>query len=941
MTDIIRIKGAKTHNLKNISLDIPKNKFCVITGLSGSGKSSLAFDTLYAEGQRKYVESLSAYARQFLNIMDKPEVELIEGLSPAISIEQKSTSHNPRSTVGTITEIYDYLRILYARIGEAQCPTHHHPLKAQTLKEMTESITSLPEGSKIQILAPIVRNKKGEYKLLLENLAREGFTRVRIDGENYELSDPPELSLQIKHTIELTVDRIKVRHDDQTRVRLADSLATALKHADGLASVISMDQQFPPINFSAKYSCPECGYSIKELEPRCFSFNNPAGACEKCSGLGVLEVFEPRSFIVSSDLSLNDGAIAGWGPTNSFNFSVIKSVCAHYKIPLDKPFSTLTPEQQHILFYGNDSERIDMEMNFSHGGTWSHTTTFYGIIRSTERKYLEASESRREDYAKYLTRRTCPECNGARLNLAYRHVFVGGMSLPKLCQLPISEAQSFLQNLKLNNNEQQIASRLLKEINSRLQFLMDVGLDYLSLERSAEALSGGEAQRIRLASQIGSGLTGVMYVLDEPSIGLHQRDNDRLLKSLFHLRDLGNTVIVVEHDEDTMRAADYIIDIGPGAGVHGGEVVASGSLNDIMNCPNSLTGRFLKGVEKIAVPTSRQVAQNFLELKGASGNNLKNVDLKIPVGVLTCITGVSGSGKSTLINDTLYPAIHQALNKNVMDSPAPFQELNGVEYFNKVINIDQSPIGRLPSSNPATYTDLFTAIRELFAQTSEARSRGFTKGRFSFNNKEGRCPVCRGSGVIEVDMNFLPTVYVKCEECNGARYNQETLDISYKNKNIAEVLDMTVEEALAFFSAYPTIANKLQTLSDVGLGYIKLGQSAKTFSGGEAQRIKLAKELSARSTGRTLYILDEPTTGLHFKDVQMLISILMRLRDAGNTIVVIEHNLDVIKCADWIVDLGPEGGNRGGQIIAVGTPETISTTAGSYTGAFLKKILKS
>lgn len=941
MANIIRIRGAKTHNLKNISIDIPKNKFCVITGLSGSGKSSLAFDTIYAEGQRKYIESLSAYARQFLNIMDKPDVELIEGLSPSISIEQKTTSHNPRSTVGTITEIYDYLRILYARIGEARCPVHNHPLKAQTIRQMTDVIMNQKEGAKIQILAPIVRNKKGEYKQLLQNLSREGFTRVRIDGENYELSDPPALNLQKKHTIELSIDRIRVRHDDKTRIRITDSLETALKHADGLACVISMDEEFPQLNFSAKYSCPECGYSIKELEPRCFSFNNPAGACEKCSGLGILEVFEPKSFITSEELSINDGALLGFGPTNSFNFSIIQSVCKHYQIAMDIPFSKLSEHERNIIFYGNNSERIDMKMTFARGGTWSHTSKFDGIIALTERKYRESTDNKRDEYTKYLTRKTCPECNGTRLNQAYRNVFVGGISLPELCHQPIIDNIEFFNNLTLSKSDQQIASRLLKEITNRLQFLVDVGLDYLALARSADTLSGGEAQRIRLASQIGSGLTGVMYVLDEPSIGLHQRDNERLLKSLFHLRDLGNSVIVVEHDEDTIRAADFIIDIGPKAGVHGGEIVASGKLKDIVNCNNSITGQFLNGVQKIEIPTKRKKSTSYLELLGASGNNLNSIDLKIPIGTFTCITGVSGSGKSTLINDTLYPAMHRILNKQVLDTPAPFNSLKNEQLFNKVVNIDQNPIGRLPSSNPATYTDIFTLIREIFAQTSEARARGYNKGRFSFNNKEGRCPVCRGAGVIEVDMNFLPTVYVTCEECNGSRYNRETQDVLYKGKSIADVLNMTVEEALEFFNAYPNLANKLQTLFDVGLGYIKLGQSAKTFSGGEAQRIKLAKELATRSTGRTLYILDEPTTGLHFQDVKMLLSILTRLRDAGNTIVVIEHNLDVIKSADWIIDLGPEGGNRGGNIIATGTPEQISQNNKSYTGIFLKKILKS
>lgn len=940
MAKEIIIKGAKTHNLKNISVNIPKDCFCVITGLSGSGKSSLAFDTIYAEGQRKYVESLSSYARQFLQLMDKPDVEYIEGLSPAISIEQKSTSHNPRSTVGTITEIYDYLRVLYARIGEARCPQHGNILKASTIKQMQDEILKIPTDSKIMILAPIVRNRKGEYKLLLDNMARAGYIRAKIDGEICDLSDPPELDLHKKHNIEIIIDRLKKRDDDIFLQRIADSLETALKLTNGIASVSLIDE--PQINdlvFSQNYSCLKCGYSIQELEPRNFSFNNPAGACPTCLGLGAIEIFLPDSFIVDEYLTLREGAIKYWSPSAKNNFAILSSLAKHYGFSLDTPYNQLSNNIKDLIFFGNNNEQIEIKMILENGGLYQRKTSFDGVIQSINKKFKEGFNSQKEELSKYITARECTECNGARLKESYRNVFINNLSLPQLGSLTIKENLNFFKNLKLSLQQETIANRLIKEITSRLQFLVNVGLDYLTINRSADTLSGGESQRIRLASQIGSGLTGVMYVLDEPSIGLHQRDNEKLLESLFHLRDLGNSVIVVEHDEDTIRKADHIIDVGPGAGIHGGQIVAQGSINDIVNEPSSITGMYLSGVKKIAIPKRKAMGDKFIKLSGAKGNNLKNISISIPCGLLTCVTGVSGSGKSTLVNNTLYIIAQKVLNNAKNSIPDPYQNIEGLEYFDKVINIDQSPIGRTPRSNPATYVDFFTAIRELFANTRESRARGYTPGRFSFNIKGGRCEACHGDGVIKVEMNFLPDVYVKCDECCGKRFNKETLDITYKNKTIQDVLNMSVEEALEFFEAIPTIKKKLQTLSDVGLSYITLGQQATTLSGGEAQRIKLAKELSKISSGKTLYILDEPTTGLHFQDVDMLLNVLFKLRDAGNTIVVIEHNLDVIKCADYIIDLGPEGGNNGGEVIAIGTPEQVSKNEKSYTGIFLNKIL--
>lgn len=940
MNNEIIIKGAKTHNLKNISLRIPKNRFCVITGLSGSGKSSLAFDTLYAEGQRKYVESLSSYARQFLQLMDKPDVEMIEGLSPAISIEQKSTSHNPRSTVGTITEVYDYLRLLFARIGEARCPEHGYVLKAQTVKQMIDSCLALPEDSKIMILSPVVRNRKGEYKVLLDNLARDGYIRVRIDNDTYDLSDPPTLDLQKKHTIEVVVDRLKIKTDESSRIRISDSLERALKLSDGLASVVSMTDDFPPLEFSSKYSCPECGYSVSEIEPRNFSFNNPAGACPCCLGLGIQEVFTPEAFIVDYKASIRDGAIKGWSASSTFNFATMDALSKQYGFSLDIPLNKLSSKILNIIFYGTGDKEIEVVQKFRNGSEFKSSKSFEGIVPQMTRKYQTARDYEKDEYTRFLTSVPCPECNGARLKKAYRHVFVNNINLPDLCNLTIAESLEFFNNLTLNPQQEQIASKVLKEIRERLSFLVNVGLSYLTLSRSAETLSGGEAQRIRLASQIGSGLTGVMYVLDEPSIGLHQRDNTKLLESLYHLRDLGNTVIVVEHDEDTIRRADHIIDIGPGAGEHGGSVVAEGTVEDIIKSKDSVTGKYLSGKCSIAIPKRKKSDKQYLVVKNATGHNLKGVDLKIPKGLFTCITGVSGSGKSTLINDTLYAIAQHRLNGAVNIKPAPYKSIDGLELFDKVINVDQTPIGRTPRSNCATYVDFFTTIRELFAQTQEARARGYTSGRFSFNIKGGRCEACQGDGIIKVEMNFLPDVYVTCDECNGKRYNKETLDITYKGKNISDILNMTVDEALEFFEAIPPLRKKLQTLADVGLAYIRLGQSATTLSGGEAQRIKLAKELSRKDTGRTLYILDEPTTGLHFQDVNMLLQVLFKLREQGNTIVVIEHNLDVIKSADHIIDLGPEGGEGGGQIIAEGTPEQVARIKESYTGQFLAKILK-
>lgn len=940
----IFIRGARTHNLKNINVKIPRNKLCVITGLSGSGKSSLAFDTLYAEGQRRYVESLSSYARQFLSLMDKPDVDAIDGLSPAISIEQKSTSHNPRSTVGTITEIHDYLRLMWARIGVAKCPTHGTILKAQTITQMTDTVMSLPEEARYMILSPVIRGRKGEYKQLFSDLARDGFIRVRVDGEICDLSDPPSLALRVKHNIEIVVDRFKVRSDQRQRV--ADSLEIALKYADGLAIVAPMDEHNieEELLFSSHYSCPHCGYSIQELEPRDFSFNNPHGSCPKCEGLGVLMVLDENKVVPDPNKSVFEGAIVGWDRRSVWYFRQLEAVASHFNIDLHKSFASLSRKEQEIFLYGSGKEPIPMEFSYSKGQkVETSLQPFEGVIPNYERRLKETDSDYVRDFiSKLMTPSLCPECKGARLKKEYCHVFVGEKSLPEINEFSIVKAQEFFNNLNLSKQEHGIADRILKEIRSRLSFLINVGLGYLNLSRSAETLSGGEAQRIRLASQIGSGLTGVMYVLDEPSIGLHQRDNSKLIEALKNLRNLGNCVIVVEHDEETMRNADFIFDIGPGAGIHGGTVVAQGTVFDLEKNPNSLTGDYLSGRKRIEIPKNRvQPAGKFLELKGCSGNNLKNIDVKFPVGCFITVTGVSGSGKSTLINDTLVRIAERKLNKvSTNDEPAPYQSIGGLEYFDKIICIDQSPIGRTPRSNPATYVGLFTDIRDLFAKTAEARKRGYGPGRFSFNVKGGRCEACQGDGTIRVSMNFLPDVYVKCEECQGQRYNRETLEVTYKGKNISEVLNMNVETALAFFSAVPTIANKLQTLMDVGLSYITLGQSALTFSGGEAQRIKLSKELSRRGSGKTLYVLDEPTTGLHFHDVKQLLDVLLRLRNQGNTVIVIEHNLDVIKSADYLIDLGPEGGNGGGEIIACGSPEELAECERSFTGKFLKPILE-
>ena len=939
--DTIDIRGARTHNLKNINLTIPRDKLIVITGLSGSGKSSLAFDTLYAEGQRRYVESLSAYARQFLSLMEKPDVDSIEGLSPAISIEQKSTSHNPRSTVGTITEIYDYLRLLFARVGEPRCPDHDVPLTAQTISQMVDKVLSLPEESKMMLLAPVVKNRKGEHVKLLDSLAAQGYIRARIDGEICDLSDPPELALQKKHTIEVVVDRFKVRSDLATR--LAESFETALELSGGTAVVADMDNpKAEELVFSANFACPHCGYSVPELEPRLFSFNNPAGACPTCDGLGVQQFFDESRVVQNESISLAGGAVKGWDRRNFYYYQMLTSLAKHYKFDIETPYEDLPQKIKDIVMHGSGKEEIEFQYMNDRGDVVIRKHPFEGILNNMARRYKETeSMSVREELAKNISNRPCADCGGSRLRPEARNVYIGNINLPQISEKSIGESLEFFQGLTLTGQKAQIAEKILKEIRERLEFLVNVGLNYLSLSRSAETLSGGEAQRIRLASQIGAGLVGVMYVLDEPSIGLHQRDNERLLNTLIHLRNLGNTVIVVEHDEDAIREADHIIDIGPGAGVHGGQVIAQGTAKEIMENPNSITGKFLSGEEKIEIPKKRTSLDKskLLKLKGATGNNLKGVNLEIPVGLFTCITGVSGSGKSTLINDTLFPLAQNALNRAEKTDFAPYKSIEGLEYFDKVIDINQSPIGRTPRSNPATYTGLFTPIRELFAGVPEARARGYNPGRFSFNVRGGRCEACQGDGVLKVEMHFLPDVYVPCDQCKGKRYNRETLEIRYKGKTIHQVLDMTVEEAREFFDAIPMIARKLQTLMDVGLSYIRLGQSSTTLSGGEAQRVKLATELSKRDTGKTLYILDEPTTGLHFADIKQLLEVLHRLRDQGNTIVVIEHNLDVIKTADWIVDLGPEGGSGGGQIIATGTPEDVAKVKGSHTARFLKDIL--
>ncbi|MCW7554595.1 excinuclease ABC subunit UvrA [Endozoicomonas gorgoniicola] len=938
--DKITVQGARTHNLKNIDLEMPRDSLIVITGLSGSGKSSLAFDTLYAEGQRRYVESLSAYARQFLSMMEKPDVDHIEGLSPAISIEQKSTSHNPRSTVGTITEIYDYLRLLFARTGIPRCPKHHQPLEAQTVSQMVDQVLAIPEGTKLMLLAPVVRDRKGEHLHVFNELKTQGFIRARINGIVTDLDNPPALDKKKKHTIEVVVDRFKVRDDLQ--LRLAESIETALELTDGLVSVSYMDGEQDDVVYSARFACPECGYSINELEPRMFSFNNPAGACPGCDGLGIKQFFDQDRIVQHPELTLAEGAIRGWDRRSVYYFHMLKSLAKHYGFNIDTAFDDLTAKQQETILYGSGDEQIDFSYVNDRGDIYKKRHRFEGIIPNFERRFRDTeSQAVRDELSKYLSTQNCPGCKGSRLRLESRNVFVQEETLPELVKLPVERALTYFNELKLPGNRGEIAEKILKEICERLNFLVNVGLNYLTLDRSADTLSGGEAQRIRLASQIGAGLVGVMYILDEPSIGLHQRDNERLLNTLTRLRNLGNTVIVVEHDEDAIRMADHVIDIGPGAGIHGGEIIAQGSPQQVMDNEQSLTGQYLSGTKAIAIPENRtpRDKKKTLKLSGCSGNNLKNVTLEIPVGLMTCVTGVSGSGKSTLINSTLYPICATELNKATTLTPASYKKITGMSHFDKCIDIDQSPIGRTPRSNPATYTGIFTAIRELFAGTQEARSRGYKPGRFSFNVKGGRCEACQGDGVIKVEMHFLPDIYVPCDVCKGKRYNRETLDVKYKGKSIDEVLNMTVEEALEFFEAIPAINRKLQTLMDVGLSYIHLGQNATTLSGGEAQRVKLAKELSKRDTGKTMYILDEPTTGLHFHDIQQLLNVLHRLRDHGNTVVVIEHNLDVIKTADWIVDLGPEGGDGGGEIIATGTPEAVAEMDSSHTGRFLKPML--
>lgn len=937
--DTIKIRGARTHNLKNISLDLPRNKLIVITGLSGSGKSSLAFDTLYAEGQRRYVESLSAYARQFLERMNKPDVDLIEGLSPAISIEQKSTSHNPRSTVGTVTEIHDYLRLLYARAGEPECPTHAHTLESQTVSEMVDTLLALPNDTKIMLLAPIVNSRKGEQQDLFEDLKAQGFIRLRIDGEIYEIDALPKLTKTKKHQVDVVVDRIKINSD--IKQRITESTETALKLADGKMIAVEMDTNKSHL-FSAKFACPLCDYSLEELEPRIFSFNNPMGACPECDGIGNINFFDPKRVVAFPHLSLASGAIKGWDKRNQFYFQLLQSLSEHYTFDLETAFEELPEKIQDVILNGSGSEHINFSYLNERGQVNKKMHSFEGILNNLKRRYHETdSGTVRDELAKYLNMQPCPSCEGSRLRIEARHVKVGKKNIHEICNTPLKETVHFFESLKLKGAKKTIAEKIIFEITSRLKFLVNVGLDYLSLSRSAETLSGGEAQRIRLASQIGSGLTGVMYVLDEPSIGLHQRDNDRLLETLKRLRDLGNTVIVVEHDQDAILAADHVVDIGPGAGEHGGYVVAEGTPKMIAKHPKSLTGQYISGRKEIKYKNKRVLPRHleWLELKGAKGNNLKNVHLKLPIGLLTCITGVSGSGKSSLINDTLYRAVAHHLYGSHTE-PAEHTSIKGLDFFDKVVDVDQSPIGRTPRSNPATYTGLFTPTRELFAQLNESRNRGYGPGRFSFNVKGGRCEACEGDGVIKVEMHFLPDVYVPCDICQGKRYNRETLEIQFKGKNIHDVLSMTVEQAHQFFNAIPAVEKKLRTLIEVGLGYITLGQNATTLSGGEAQRVKLALELSKRDTGRTLYILDEPTTGLHFADIQLLLDVIHKLRDAGNTIVIIEHNLDVIKTADWIIDLGPEGGDGGGEIIAEGIPEEVANNKKSYTGKYLKPYLK-
>ena len=938
--DNIYIKGARTHNLKNISLEIPRNKIIVITGLSGSGKSSLAFDTLYAEGQRRYVESLSTYARQFLSMMEKPDVDQIEGLSPAISIEQKATSHNPRSTVGTVTEIYDYLRLLYARIGIPTCPDHNEELAAKTVTEICNDIFEMKEGSKLMVLAPVIRGKKGEHHAVYEDLRKAGYVRVKVDGEVYPIEEFPELEKNKKHDISAVIDRIILKKTDETRSRLSESIETSLLLSDGLVEVEEINSNKEVKLFSSNFSCSQCGYSIPELEPRMFSFNNPFGACEKCDGLGVIQYFNEKRLIQDEEVSISNGAIKGWTRRNRFYFYQLKCLAAHYNFSLTTQWKDYPDDIKEIILWGS-KDKVDFSHRFRSGSRIVRKHKFEGIIPSTERRFKETdSEYIREELSKLMSKSACNVCNGSRLNKIARNVFINDTAIGSITSLRINDALAFIENMKLDGSELKIAEKILKEITDRLTFLEDVGLSYLTLERSAESLSGGEAQRIRLASQIGSGLVGVTYVLDEPSIGLHQRDNEKLIKTLNNLKNLGNTVIVVEHDEEAIRCADHIIDIGPGAGKHGGEICAEGTLEEILNNKNSITAKYLSGEKQISIPSIRKKpSDKFIHIIESQENNLKNVSAQIPVGLFTCITGVSGSGKSSLINQTLLPLSSFILNKSKLTKEVKCQKIDGLENLDKVINIDQSPIGRTPRSNPATYTGLFSHIRDLLSQTVEARSRGYKPGRFSFNVKGGRCEACQGDGMTKVEMHFLADVYVMCDICNGQRYNEQTLEVKFKDKNISDILNMTVEEALAFFDAHPAIKNKLVTLNDVGLGYITLGQSAITLSGGEAQRIKLAKELSKRSTGKTLFILDEPTTGLHFADIELLMNVLKRLKDQGNTIVVIEHNLDVIKTADWIIDLGPEGGSEGGTIVASGTPEKVANKKGSYTGTFLKQIL--